>query len=252
MQARLQAAGVRPISNIVDVTNYVLLELGQPMHAFDLARLAGGRDPRAHRACRANSSGRSTARCATLSPEMLVIADAERAVAVAGVMGGADSEVSGRTTTIVLESAYFNPLLRPPDQQEARPARPRPACASSAARIRGLPRHGDGSAPCALLETIGAGAARGTVVDCYPHRQRAAHAAPAPRQDRRPARRQRPRTPTSAASSTASASRSRDAADGWDVTRADAPRGRAARGRSHRGDGAPLRLRSAARDVSRR
>ena len=109
MQARLKASGIRPISNIVDITNYVLLELGQPMHAFDLAKLAGG-----HIRVRTARPGE---RIRTLdgqerevTPEMLVIADAERPVAVAGVMGGADSEVGEGTTTIVFESAYFNPL----------------------------------------------------------------------------------------------------------------------------------------------
>src|SRR5687768_803785 len=109
MQARLQAAGIRPISNIVDVTNYVLLELGQPMHAFDLAKLAGAQI-RVRTAKPGETLKTLDGQPRKLSPEMLVIADARRPVAVAGVMGGADSEVTGTTTTIVLESAYFNPL----------------------------------------------------------------------------------------------------------------------------------------------
>src|SRR5262245_18799548 len=109
MQSRLRAAGVRPINNVVDVTNYVLLELGQPMHAFDHTRLRGGQIR--VRTARAGEKLRTLdGQMRSLSPEMLVIADAEQAVAVAGVMGGQDSEVSSSTTTIVLESAYFNPL----------------------------------------------------------------------------------------------------------------------------------------------
>jgi phenylalanyl-tRNA synthetase beta chain len=108
LRERLEAAGVRPISNVVDVTNYVMLEIGQPMHAFDLQQVAG----RQIVIRRARSGERihtldSIER--TLDPEMLVIADASRAAAIAGVMGGQDSEISATTTRIVLESAYFHP-----------------------------------------------------------------------------------------------------------------------------------------------
>ncbi len=109
LQQRLLAAGVRPISNIVDITNYVLLELGHPMHAFDLAKLEGPeirvRDARASETLR-TLDGHDRA----LKPGMLVIADASRPVAVAGVMGGGNSEVSGSTQTVLFESAYFAPL----------------------------------------------------------------------------------------------------------------------------------------------
>ena len=109
MQARLRAAGLRPISNIVDITNYVLLERGQPMHAFDLMRLQGAQIR--VRTARAGEKLRTLdGQMRDLSPEMLVIADANDAVAVAGVMGGADSEVGDSTKTIVFESAYFDPL----------------------------------------------------------------------------------------------------------------------------------------------
>ena len=168
MQARLRAAGVRPISNIVDVTNYVLLELGQPMHAFDLTRLGGGRI-RVRTAQPGETLRTLDGQTRTLAPEMLVIADAERAVAVAGVMGGADSEVSGDTQTIVLESAYFAPssvrrtsktlgLKTEASIRFERGADPRlPVTAMERA--------------CALLELTRAGTARGTIVDRYPLRR---------------------------------------------------------------------------------
>ncbi len=110
MQRRLTAAGARPINNLVDITNYVLLEYGQPLHAFDFSRLAGGTI--LVRRARANEKITTLDGVArTLTPDALVIADAERAVAVAGIMGGVGSEVTGRTTTVLLESAQFDPVL---------------------------------------------------------------------------------------------------------------------------------------------
>src|SRR3712207_1697383 len=107
MQDRLIAAGQRPINNIVDITNFVMLEYGQPLHAFDYDFLHGRRivvrRPRPGERL-ATIDGEERA----LAPEMLVIADADRAVAVAGVMGGSESEVSERTTTVLLEAATFN------------------------------------------------------------------------------------------------------------------------------------------------
>src|SRR6476661_11017849 len=92
MVARLQAAGVRPISNIVDITNYVNLELGQPLHAFDYDRLAGAAI-RVRRAAPGEQVRTLDGVERRLDAEMLVIADRDRAQAIAGVMGGADSEV---------------------------------------------------------------------------------------------------------------------------------------------------------------
>jgi len=103
---RLEAAGVRPISTIVDVTNYVNLEIGQPMHAFDAARLAGG-EIRVRRAKPGETIRTLDGADRKLEPDMLVIADHDRAQAIAGVMGGAASEVSASTTKVVFESAYF-------------------------------------------------------------------------------------------------------------------------------------------------
>ena len=108
MQSRLTACGIRPISNIVDITNYVMLELGQPMHAFDLHKL-GGRAIVVRRAKPGESIKTLDGKMRTLTPDMLVIADASRAQAIGGVMGGFDSEVTDATTQIVFEAAYFKP-----------------------------------------------------------------------------------------------------------------------------------------------
>lgn len=109
MQARLEAAGQRPINNIVDVTNYVMLELGQPLHAFDLKKLAGGRIV-IRRARDGETLRTLDEEERSLTETILVIADADKPVAVAGVMGGANSEVSYATSDILLESAHFDPL----------------------------------------------------------------------------------------------------------------------------------------------
>lgn len=107
LQQRLLAVGLRPINNVVDVTNFVMLEYGQPLHAFDFDKLTGGAIVvRRARAGETIATLDGTTR--QLDPEMLSICDAEKPVAVAGVMGGANSEVSNDTTTILLESACFD------------------------------------------------------------------------------------------------------------------------------------------------
>ena len=165
MQARLRAAGVRPISNIVDITNYVLIELGQPMHAFD-ASLIGGGQIRVRTARAGETLNTLDGQRRALSPDMLVIADAERPIAIAGVMGGANSEVSATTRTIVFESACFNPL------SVRRTSRKLGLKTEASMRFE---RGADPQLPvtaleraCALLEQIGAGRKRGTTVDRYP------------------------------------------------------------------------------------
>jgi phenylalanyl-tRNA synthetase beta chain len=107
LRKRLEAIGLRPINNVVDVTNFILWELGQPLHAFDLAKLA--------RATIVVRRAREGERLVTLdgqerelAPGMLVIADADRPVALAGVMGGLESEVTESTRDILLESAHFD------------------------------------------------------------------------------------------------------------------------------------------------
>lgn len=104
---RLKLAGVRPINNLVDVTNFVMLELGQPLHAFDLRNLAGERII-VRRAADGEVFETLDHTQRTLSRDTLVIADAERSVGIAGVMGGVNSEVADDTSSILLESANFN------------------------------------------------------------------------------------------------------------------------------------------------
>ena len=156
MTARLHAAGVRPISAIVDITNYVLLELGQPMHAFDLAKLAGGE---------ALTTLDGVER--KLDPDMLVIADANRAQAIGGVMGGAFSEVSATTKVVAFESAYFKPAsvrrtgkrLGLKTEASSRFERGADISMAVAAIERAI----------VLMEQIGAGRTSGPIVDRYPH-----------------------------------------------------------------------------------
>jgi phenylalanyl-tRNA synthetase beta chain len=108
MQERLIAGGMRPINNIVDITNYVMLELGQPLHAFDYSKLRGGKIiVRRARAGEKMTSLDGVERA--LTTDTLVIADAKAPVAIAGVMGGENSEVQQSTKTILLESATFHP-----------------------------------------------------------------------------------------------------------------------------------------------
>jgi phenylalanyl-tRNA synthetase beta chain len=109
MKARLLAAGMRPISNVVDITNYAMLALGNPLHAFDHSRLAGG-EIVVRRAWPGEELVTLDGQRRELAPTDLMIADAERSVAIAGIMGGEDSEVQAETTDVLLEAANFDPL----------------------------------------------------------------------------------------------------------------------------------------------
>jgi phenylalanyl-tRNA synthetase beta chain len=109
LQDRLMSVGLKPINNIVDITNFVMMETGQPLHAFDFDRLAENRI--VVRTARENETfvtldGKER----RLDPEMLMICDGEKPVALAGVMGGLNSEIEDATTNILLESAYFDPV----------------------------------------------------------------------------------------------------------------------------------------------
>ena len=168
MQARLKACGIRPISNIVDITNYVLLELGQPMHAFDLTTLGSARI-RVRTATAGERLKTLDGQDRELTADMLVIADADKPVAIAGVMGGADSEVAAGTKTIVFESAYFNPVsvrrtsrkLGLKTEASMRFERGTDRTLPPVALVRAL----------MLLEETGAGTGRGIVIAGHPQDQ---------------------------------------------------------------------------------
>ena len=165
MTSRLQAADVRSISPFVDITNYVLLELGHPMHAFDLATLAGS-ELRIRRARAGEIATTLDGVERKLEAEMLVIADAQRTQAIAGLMGCASSEVSGATRTVAFESAYFKP------SSVRRTSKRLGLKTEASARFE---RGADVNAPVtalqraiALTQQIGAGRLIGPTVDRYP------------------------------------------------------------------------------------
>jgi len=108
LQRKISSIGLRPVNNIVDITNYVLMESGQPLHAFDFDKLSENRI--VVRKAKKNETMEAIdgSKC-VLSDEMLVIADSQKPVAIAGIMGGKETEVSGTTTNILLESAFFDP-----------------------------------------------------------------------------------------------------------------------------------------------
>ncbi len=109
MRYRLHASGVRAINNVVDITNYVLLELGQPLHAFDYHRLAGGKIV-VKRAENLETFTTLDGQIRDLDDQTLMICDGEQPVALAGIMGGLNSEITPQSTTVLVESAYFDPL----------------------------------------------------------------------------------------------------------------------------------------------
>lgn len=165
MRRRLEAVGVRPISNLVDVTNYVMFELGHPLHAFDYDRVAEGRI--VVRRARPGETIRTLDGVErTLEPGDLVIADAHRGVALAGVMGGAGSEVSPGTTRVLLEAATFDPA------SIRRTARRLALHSESSHRFeRGVDAEGVDFASrraCRLLCELGGGRVARGAVDVYP------------------------------------------------------------------------------------
>ena len=166
LKTRLEAVGQRPINNIVDITNYVLLEMGHPLHAFDYHKLEE------HRIVvrTAKSSERLTTLDGVerqLDSSMLVIGDARQPVAMAGIMGGEESEVSQDTRTILLESAYFNP------------ASVRHTAKKLGLRTEASFRFERGADPripvkalnrtCRLIQEIAGGVMAGPIIDEYPN-----------------------------------------------------------------------------------
>ncbi len=114
LQARLRAVGIRPINNIVDITNYVMCDLGQPMHAFDSSKLKSQKSKLeivVRRAKPGETLLSLDGKERNLTEEMLVIADSEKPIALAGVMGGKETEITDATTSIIFESAHFNAAL---------------------------------------------------------------------------------------------------------------------------------------------
>lgn len=165
MRMRLRASGVRPINNIVDITNYVMLEYGQPMHAFDYQCLEGS-EIRVRRAQNGEVFRSLDETDHTLDNSMLVIADGKKACALAGVMGGANSEILDTTATVVFESACFNG------------ASVRVTAKKNGMRTESSSRFEKGLDPencmagleraCELVELLGAGEVVDGVIDQYP------------------------------------------------------------------------------------
>jgi len=170
MRRRLRLAGIRPINNIVDVTNYVMLECGQPLHAFDydvLVRRAKGIPRITVRPARVGETITTLDGVArVLTPERLLITDGAGPIAVAGIMGGAETEVTDTTTTILLESANFHFIsirktaqtLKLPSEASARFGRGVPPSSAAPAAMR---------ATELMRQLAGGSIARG-VADCYP------------------------------------------------------------------------------------
>lgn len=165
MQNRIRAAGMRPISNVVDVTNYVMLEVGQPLHAFDYDRVKDGRIT-VRRAGDGEKMLTLDGQVRELDPSMLAICDPTGPVALAGVMGGLESEVSDRTTRILLESANFNNL------NIRRTARNLAINSEASTRfVKGVDPNGTVAAAdraIRLIEALGGGRGIDGVVDSYP------------------------------------------------------------------------------------
>ena len=165
MRMRLRASGVRPINNIVDITNYVMLEYGQPMHAFDYKQIEGS-EIDVRRATDGEKFRSLDDQDHTLDSSMLVIADSKKACALAGVMGGANSEITDDTATVVFESACFNG------------ASVRVTAKKNGMRTESSARFEKGLDPencmagleraCELVELLGAGDVVDGIIDVYP------------------------------------------------------------------------------------
>ena len=169
MQSRLRAAGLRPISNVVDVTNYVLWELGHPLHAFDAATVADATIV-VRRARDGERFITLDGQTRALDSGMCVIADPQRAIGLAGVMGGRNSEVTESTTRVLLESAYFDPVAT------RRTSRTLGLKTDAAYRFeRGADIEGlvdAGARTAALIAELGGGTVARGMIDAYPRKRR--------------------------------------------------------------------------------
>ncbi len=167
LRRRLELCGMRALNNVVDATNYVMLELGQPLHAFDFAKIAGGKIV-VRRAGDTREFVTLDNVARTLESTDLMIADGEKPLALAGVMGGLNSEVSDSTETILLESAYFEPMT------VARTARRLGLRSEASYRFeRGIDRQGQVGAlirAAELIRKIAAGKEASTISDFEPRR----------------------------------------------------------------------------------
>ncbi len=168
MRERIRNAGMRPINNLVDITNYVMLEYGQPMHAFDFSCVSDG-EIHVRRAKEGESIRTLDGTDRPLNPSMLCICDTRRPVAVAGVMGGENSEIVGDTAMVLFESACFNgPSVR-------RTATTLGMRTDASSRFeKGLDAEGTLKAldrACELVELLGAGEVVEGVIDVYPGRK---------------------------------------------------------------------------------
>ena len=165
LRMRLRASGVRPINNIVDITNYVMLEYGQPMHAFDYSCLSGAQI-KVRRAADGENFVSLDSKEHVLDSTMLVIADENRAVALAGVMGGENSEIKDTTVTVVFESANFDGAsVRVTGKKNGMRTE------SSARFEKGLDPENTIPAlqrACELVELLGAGDVVDGLIDVYP------------------------------------------------------------------------------------
>ncbi len=174
LRMKLRASGVRPINNIVDITNYVMLEYGQPMHAFDYKCISGSAI-NVRLAAEGEKFVSLDSIPHTLSDSMLVIADAEKAVALAGVMGGENSEITESTTTVVFESATFHP-----GNVRVTAKKLGMRTESSARFEKGLDSENTMPAldrACELIELLGAGEIVDGTIDVYPTKKEKARLA---------------------------------------------------------------------------
>ncbi|HHW31809.1 MAG TPA: phenylalanine--tRNA ligase subunit beta [Clostridiaceae bacterium] len=165
LRRRLKAAGVRPINNIVDITNYVMLELGQPMHAFDLDRLQGKKII-VRRAKNGELLKTLDDQDRVLDSSMLVIADEEKPVGIAGVMGGANSEITENTKMILFESATFDGITVRLGAKKLGLRTEASSRFEKGLDIQNVITAIDRAAQ--LVEELGAGVVCKGIIDCYP------------------------------------------------------------------------------------